>query len=102
MKPIDLQINISQMHEVAKAGQINNEAITGQQHLLEKESSDKAKTEKDRVNEKKRAERMALRQEERKKRRKNVIRAKEGKRNKSETMENFRDEKLGLIVDVRK
>jgi len=43
IKPIDMQTNIAQMHEVARNAQVKTEAIVEQQHVLDKESLEKSR-----------------------------------------------------------
>ena len=60
IKPIDLQINIAQMHEVAKGEQIRTEGIAEQQHLRDKESDEKSKLIQSRLDESKKAEKTVV------------------------------------------
>jgi len=43
IKPIDMQTNIAQMHEVARNAQVKSEAVVEQQHVLDKESLERSR-----------------------------------------------------------
>lgn len=66
IKPIDMQTNIAQMHEVARNAQVKTEAIVEQQHVLDKESLEKSRLTNARLEENKKAEKNAIMREEKK------------------------------------
>ena len=104
IKPIDMQVNISQMHEVGKNEQVKAEIIAGQQHLLDKESNEKSKLINSKLEESKKGERTAIKEDDSKKKR---DRGKKGysdseKKEKVQKKEFMKDDKIGRIIDVLK
>jgi hypothetical protein len=105
IKPIDLQSNIAQMHEVAKGEQVRTEGIVEQQHVLEKESNEKSRLVQSKVDENKKAERTIIMREEGKSkermyRERERRKGKKGEReDKSETIT---DNTIGRIIDIKK
>ena len=61
IKPIDLQVNINQMHEIGRGEQARTGAIAEQQHVLDEESSKSSKMKNSRLDESKKAERTEIR-----------------------------------------
>jgi len=106
IKPIDLQTNISQMHEVAKGEQGRNDGITEQQHVLEKESNEKSRLVRSRLEENKNAERTIIMREEKGEQRKYKGKKKKDRenqgRNKQRNIRFVKDEKIGSIIDIKK
>lgn len=101
IKPIDLQTNIAQMIEVARGEHARNAAVVEQQHILSKESQEKTNTQKEKVEENKKAERTIILNEE--KQFKKGKQFKEGeKKDKPEQPEVLEDTKIGRIIDVKK
>jgi len=100
--PIDLQTSISQVFEIGRNEHAKSELLVAQQHLLEKESTDKSKKTNTTLEEAKKNEKTELRHEEHKERNlhqqhgseHDVEEKKDGKRS--------TDEKLGKIIDVLK
>ena len=102
VKPIDLQTNIAKMPDVAKGEESRAATIAETQHLREKESGNKSKLVNTRLDENKRIEKTAIkREEDRKKRGK-----KKGRRaeigDKKDKGDLLADNKLGILIDVRK
>ncbi len=104
LKPIDLQTNISQMHEVGRHEHSRNTSVILQQQALDEESTKKTREFKDRLDEAKKAEKTEVRDSladdrEREKAR----REKERKeREASEESEKMKDDRLGRIIDILK
>ncbi|HSV97186.1 MAG TPA: hypothetical protein VLM75_09650 [Spirochaetota bacterium] len=103
IKPIDMQTNIAQMHEVARNAQAKTEAVVEQQHLLDKESIEKSRLAKARLEENKKAEKNTIMREEKRHSRGG---SKEGRGEEDTQKEEERapqpDEKIGRIIDVKK
>ncbi len=106
VKPIDLQVHIAQITEVARGEQARHSALLEQQHVLEKEAKDKTNLQKERVEENKRSENEPIRDNE-----KESGRGQKGwqKRKKSETdsrdsdtQKAHEDDTIGRIIDIRK
>ncbi|MFW5769993.1 MAG: hypothetical protein ACOCX9_01030 [Spirochaetota bacterium] len=106
VKPIDLQVHIAQVTEVARGEQARQSALLEQQHVLEKEAKDKANLQKERVEENKRSENEPIRDNEkesgrgqkgRKKRKKSDAGSHDGDTQKVHT-----DDTIGRIIDIRK
>ena len=104
IKPIDLQTNIAQMHEVAKGEQARTEGVVEQQHVLEKESNEKSRLVQSKVDENKKAERTIIKREEGKRERllKEKERQKREKEEKEGKGEAVTDNTVGRIIDVKK
>jgi len=105
VKPIDLQTNIAKMHEVAKGEASKSAAIVEGQHVLGKETGEKSRLVNTRLDENKKLEKIAIKREEKRKR-KGIKRRKRDKEiietEESEEREIFKDDKLGIVIDVRK
>jgi hypothetical protein len=105
IKPIDLQTNIGQMHEVGRGEQARSEAIAGQQHLREQEANEKSNLINTRLDESKKGEKTAIRDEEKKGRhqkRSLAEKDKEKKEKKKEPEKKVKDERRGRIIDILK
>lgn len=104
IKPIDLQTNIAQMHEVAKGEQARTEGVVEQQHVLEKESNEKSRLVQSKVDENKKAERTIIKREEGKRER--LLRERERQKREKEEKEGkgeaVTDNTVGRIIDVKK
>jgi hypothetical protein len=103
IKPIDLQTNMNQMHDIAKSENIRSSTIGGLQHVLEKESDEQSKMTKSRLEENQKAEKSIILKEEKgwKKRWRG------GKDRKKKEGENngdrpIHDDRMGNIIDVKK
>lgn len=101
IKPIDLQTNIAQMIEVARGEHARNAAVAEQQHILSKESQEKANIQKEKVEENKKAERTIILNEEKQFKKGKQFKEDE-KREKHEKPEVLEDTKIGRIIDVKK
>jgi hypothetical protein len=100
--PIDLQTSISQVFEIGKSEHSKSELLVAQQHLLEKESTDKSKKSNSFLEEAKKNEKTEIRHEEHKER---TLHHQHGhEQNKEEKTNDNRsiDEKLGKFIDVLK
>lgn len=103
IKPIDLQVNIGQMHDVAKSEQARAAAASEVQNSLAGEAGQKSRLVPTRIEENKKAEHAIITNEEKREgRRKGGKREKNGKNAGQETREGLRDERMGLFIDVRK
>ncbi len=106
IKPIDMQVNVGQMHEVAKGSQVRSDAIVEQQHVLDRESSEKSNSINSKLEENKKAERTVIKREERKERRRGEVmgrrkeKEKEGQRQDQPVISH--DERMGRIIDIKK
>lgn len=105
--PIDLQINMSQLHEIGRGEQSRNVAVTGQQQFLDDESSQSANLKKARLDESKKGEQTKLRDSL-----SNEKEKQDGKRESSSHEQNEKaplrkpnvldDDKLGREIDIFK
>jgi len=108
IKPIDLQSNMTQMHEVGKNEQARTEALTEQQHLLEKESNEKSRLINTRLDEAKKNEKTLIEDQEskNKNRNKNLMKGNESESKKEEKdgikRQGMIDEKIGRFIDILK
>ena len=105
IKPIDLQSNIAQMHEVAKGEQVRTEGVVEQQHVLEKESNEKSRLVQSKVDENKKAERTIIMREEGKSKERMHRERERGKGKKEESKdksETIADNTIGRIIDIKK
>jgi hypothetical protein len=66
VKPIDLQTNIGQMHEVARQNQAQNDSLVAQMHHLDKEAKDKNLNADSRLDESERTQHATNRLDEKK------------------------------------
>ncbi len=103
IKPIDLQVNIGQMHDVAKSEQARAAAASEVQSSLAGEAGQKSRLVPTRVEENKKAEHAAITNEEKREgRRKGGKREKNEKEMEQEKGGELRDERMGHYIDVRK
>jgi len=106
IKPIDLQTNIGQMHEVARGEQARTESVVEQQHVLEKESDEKSRLVQSRLEQNKKAERTIIKREEGGQERRQRERGREREKKSAEEHEPARKTvpktHLGTIIDVKK
>jgi hypothetical protein len=103
IKPIDMQTNIAQMHEVARNAQVKTEAVVEQQHILDKESLEKSRLTRTRLEENKKAEKNAIMREEKRRSRGGSHEGHgEGGHQNAEEGSPPSDEKIGRIIDVKK
>lgn len=108
VKPIDLQTNISQMLEVGKNEHARSVSLVEQQHHLDKESADKSNLVNSKLEESKKAEKTAIREDE-SKNKKRESRDRKGEKKKKEKepaiqleKKPVKDEKIGRFIDVLK
>ena len=102
IKPIDLQTNISQMFEVGKTEHARADDIAKQQHLLDKESMDKSSLVNSRLDETKKGEKTAIKNEERESGKNAGAREKDKKERKKKADAAPGDDSMGRFIDVLK
>lgn len=103
IKPLDMQTSINQMHEVGRQEHGKNEALLQEQHLLQKQSNDKSVLTNSRLDEAKKGEGTAIKDEGGKNPKKKYTLSKEEKEKKdTETGEILTDERMGKFIDVLK
>jgi len=103
IKPIDMQTNIAQMHEVARNNQVRSEAVTEQQHVLDRESDEKSKQVSSKLDENKKLEQARIMRED-KKRQKGKDRSRDGEKE-AERREDAPppyDGTMGRFIDIKK
>ena len=102
IKPIDMQVNVSQMHEVAKNEQSRSTAAAELQQALDSESGKKSREVPTKVEENKKAENAIITNEERERGGKGSGR-KRGKGARGKEPGNAaKDERMGLFIDILK
>lgn len=108
LKPIDLQSNISHMHEVAKSQQARNEAVTQQQYLRDNESAEQSKLVDSKVGENKKGEKSGI-QKKNDSRSGGKYSSESGQKDQKDDENNTSNEnkfvedlKLGRIIDIKK
>lgn len=103
IKPIDMQVNIGQMHDVAKSEQARAAAASEVQGSLAGEAGEKSRLVPTRVEENKKTEHAVITGEEKREgRRKGGRRDNNAKGSEQEKNEMLRDDRMGLYIDVRK
>ncbi len=103
VKPLDLQTNLSHMHEIAKGEQSRSAAVVEGRHVLEKDSGEKSKLINERLEENKKAEKTAIkREEERKKKKKRLRKDAETMEEAEEKSIMLKDDKIGRMIDVKR
>ena len=105
IKPIDLQTNISQMHEVGKHEHNRSISVTEQQHVLDKESADKSALINNKLDETRKGERTAIREDEGNKKKRHEKKEQppaEKKPGAEKKVRTMKDDKVGRIIDVFK
>ncbi len=102
ISPIDLQTSISQVFEIGRNEHAKSELLVAQQHLLEKESTDKSKNKNTVLEEAKKNEKTEIRHEEHNER--NLHHQHDHEHNSEEKKKDSRaiDEKMGKFIDVFK
>jgi hypothetical protein len=104
IKPIDIQTNISQMHEVAK-GEHGRSAINIEgQHKLEKNAEEEANRIRNKLEANKHAEKtIIMREDGRKQKKEKKVTKEELKKNDSDQKQNIANfENIGLKIDVKR
>ncbi len=104
IKPIDLQTNLGQLHEIARNQQVKSEAVIGQQQSLDKESEKKSTLNKSRLEENKKAEKDKVRPDDQKS---NNFRHQKQKQDDDMNNDNknkkfVEDPNLGRLIDIKK
>lgn len=100
--PIDVQVNMAQMLEVGKSEHAKQGAISEQQHLLHKESSDKSNQVGKRLEEMREGEKTAIRDEDKKGDKRDSSSSYKDKKESSEKPKKMIDERMGNIIDIFK
>ena len=105
VKPLDLQTNIAKLYDVAADAERKANSIVEGQQRLERESGDKSKLVNSRLSENEKLEKIAIKREEKeKKRRRNQdsgrIKEEKNSMGKEETIQ--KEEKIGIIIDVKR
>lgn len=104
IKPIDLQTNINQMSEVGKTEQIRQAALVAQQAVMDRQAADKSSLVNTRLDESEKAEKTAIRDEDKKHDKHSASGQDEGsaKKDKPHPRDRMKDEKMGNIIDILK
>lgn len=104
IKPIDLQTNVAHMHEIAKGEHGRSAAFIEGQHSLEKDAEEQAKSIRNKLEENKQAEKTSIMREEgfTKKKGKKAMRDKKDNEESEEKEESLNNEKIGLMIDVKR
>jgi len=104
IRPIDLQSNISQVTEVGKDAQARTDAVVQQQHVLEKESGEKARLVNTKLDEAKKGESAVIRDQQKKEEKKGEYAQQEqgGEEKKKSRKARSKDARMGNIIDILK
>lgn len=104
IRPIDLQSNISQVSEVGKDAQARTDAIVQQQHILEKESGEKARLVNTKMEEAKKGESTVIKDQQKKEEKKGEYARpeQEGEEKKKSRKLRSKDDRMGNIIDILK
>jgi hypothetical protein len=103
IKPIDLQVSIGQIHDVAKSEQARAAAASEVQSSLAGEAGQKSRMVPTRIEENKKTEHAVITNEERQQgRRKGGKREQLEKESGSNEKGELHDDRMGLYIDVRK
>ena len=102
ISPIDLQTSISQVFEIGRNEHAKSELLVAQQHLLEKESTDKSKNKNTVLEEAKKNEKTEIRHEEHKERNLHHQHAHDDNPEEKKKDSRAIDEKMGKFIDVFK
>jgi hypothetical protein len=105
IKPIDMQTNINQMHEVGRNEHAKNGAIAEQQQLRDQESADKSRNINSKLEEMKKGDSRAIKDQEG-----NEHQGRNGKNSENEkkdekkkpSLSKVKDDRMGNIIDVFK
>ena len=105
IKPIDIQTNVSQIHEIGKNEQARTEAVVGQQQVLENESGEKSRLTNTKLDEMKKGESAVIRDQQKKEEKKrehaaHETRAENEKKKKGE--QRSVDDRMGNHIDILK
>ncbi len=106
IKPIDLQTNLGQMHEVGRGEHARSGAIAEQQHLLDDEAAKQSKLINSKLDETKKGEKTevhdALADDKEKGRQKEEREKKRKSEERKKQQELAKDSNLGRIIDILK
>ncbi|MFH0974639.1 MAG: hypothetical protein V1874_02530 [Spirochaetota bacterium] len=104
VKPIDIQTNISHMHEVAKGEHVRSAINIEGQHKLEKDAEEEANRIKNKLDANKHAEKTTImREEARKQKKEKKLIKDESKKNDSDRKQNLtKFINIGLKIDVKR
>jgi hypothetical protein len=104
IRPIDLQTNISQVNEVGKDAQARTDAVVQQQHVLEKESGEKARLVNTKLDETKKGESAVIRDQQKKEEKKGEhARQEQGGEGKKKSRKlRSKDDRMGNFIDILK
>lgn len=106
IKPIDLQTNIGQMHEVGRNEQARSGAIAEQQHLLDDEAAKQSNLINSRLDETKKGEKTEVRDalaDDKERAREQKEKEEKKKREERKKQQDLaKDSNLGRIIDVLK
>ncbi|MCL1911544.1 MAG: hypothetical protein FWG13_05015 [Leptospirales bacterium] len=105
--PIDLQVNMNQVHEIGRAEQSRNTAVGAQQNFLDDEASRLANQKKERLEESQQAEHAGINdsladEKEEKRRRFSREREKEETVPQKSSADVMYDDRLGREIDIFK
>ena len=103
VKPIDIQINIAQMHEVAKGEHSRSAANIEGQHKLEQNAEEEARRIRNKLEENKEAEKTIIMREEGRRQKQHKRSNKSGDKNDTEENEDLKKyNNIGLKIDVKR
>jgi hypothetical protein len=104
IRPIDLQTNMSQVTEVGKDQQARSDAVVQQQHVLEKESGEKARLVNTKLDETKKGESAVIRDQQKKEGRRQggAEEEREAAERKARRKKRSVDDRMGNIIDILK
>ncbi|MCP4133267.1 MAG: hypothetical protein GY754_20025 [bacterium] len=106
IRPLDLQTNMSQISEVGKGEQAKTGALAEQQHLLDEESDEKSKLVNSKLDEAKKGEGTAIKEEKKNERKKKGAKDRsrddEDKNEEKEKRQLSHDDRMGRFIDVLK
>jgi hypothetical protein len=104
IRPIDLQTNISQVNEVGKDAQARTDAVVQQQHVLEKESGEKARLVNTKLDEAKKGESAVIKDQQKKeeKKREHALQEQGAQGKKRSRKSRSKDDRMGNIIDILK
>lgn len=102
IKPIDMQVSVGQIHEVAKNEQGRSNAAAEIQQALDSESGVKSREVPTRVDENKKAEHAIITGEEKGSGRQRGGKQRGGTEDKKDRGGTVKDDRMGLFIDVLK
>lgn len=104
IKPIDLQTNINQMSEVGRTEHTRQTALAEQQLVMDKQAADKSNLVNTRLDQSEKAEKTAIRDEDKKHDKHSAAGQGQGgeKKDQPHPRDRMKDEKMGNIIDILK